>query len=246
MIKIGSAELHRGEALGVLQTLEDESVDAILTDPPYSSGGLTLGQKQKPPSAKYQDSDARKKFPEFYGDNRDQRSFFRWATLWLAECNRVARTGAACMVFTDWRQLPTIADALQAGGWLWRNIVVWDKPTARPSKGEFRRQCEFILLGVKDKLRPAHERCLPGVFRHCIVTGTKRRHMTEKPVPLLRNLLEITPEGGTVLDPFMGSASTGQACLETGRKFIGVEMSDDYFAIACDRMTEITSWGLSG
>ncbi|MBU1002806.1 MAG: site-specific DNA-methyltransferase [Proteobacteria bacterium] len=242
MIKIGDAQLHQGEALGILATMEDNSVDAILTDPPYSSGGMTLGQKHRPPSEKYQSTSA-KKFPEFSGDNRDQRSFMSWATLWLAECHRIAKPGSVCMMFTDWRQLPTMSDALQAGGWLWRRIVIWDKPTARPSMGEFRNQCEFVLVGTKGQFAPVHKRCLPGIFRQSIVSGPSRKHMTEKPVPLLRNLMEITPEGGTILDPFMGSASTGQACLETARKFVGIEMTEAYFDIACDRLSEITSWG---
>ena len=184
-----------------------------------------------------------KQFPDFQGDHRDQRSFFRWATLWLAECHRVAKPGAAALVFTDWRQLPVMSDALQAGGWLWRNAVVWDKPTSRPLKGEFKRQCEFILVGTKGKFDPAHGRCLPGLFRQSIVSGPARKHMTEKPVPLLRNLLEVTRPGATILDPFMGSASTGQACLDTDRRFIGMEMTEAYFKIACDRLSELTSWG---
>ena len=75
------------------------------------------------------------------------------------------------------------------------------------------------------------------------MSGPSRKHMTEKPVPLLRNLLEVTPEGGTILDPFMGSGSTGQACLETARKFIGIEMTDAYFEVASNRLAELASWG---
>lgn len=243
MIQIGKAKVFRGEALGTLKAMADESVDAILTDPPYSSGGITLSQKQRQPSDKYQSTDVKQKFPDFSGDNRDQRSFVIWATLWMAECYRLARPGSMAMVFTDWRQLPTMSDALQAGGWQWRRIVVWDKPTARPSRGEFKNQCEFVLVGVKDKFKPIHSRCLPGIFRQSIVSGAARRHMTEKPVPLLRNLLEVVPEKGIVLDPFMGSGSTGQACFETDRRFVGVEMSEDYFNIAVERLSELTSWG---
>ncbi len=242
MIQIGDATMHQGEALATLRTLDDCSVDAILTDPPYSSGGLSASSRQRPPSEKYQQTNKKKRFADFLGDNRDQRSFITWATLWLSEAYRVAKPGTVCMMFTDWRQLPAMTDALQAGGWIWRSIVVWDKPTARPSKGEFRRQCEFVLIGTKGKFEPVHGRCLPGVFRHSIVSGSKRKHMTEKPVPLLRDLLQISPEGGTVLDPFAGSATTAQACIETGRKFIGVELSDTYFETACERLKELVSW----
>jgi site-specific DNA-methyltransferase (adenine-specific) len=218
--------------------MQDDCVDAILTDPPYSSGGLHTGQRQRPPSEKYQSSDAQRRHAEFHGDNRDQRSFTLWATLWLTECYRVARNGAACMVFTDWRQLPAMTDAMQAGGWTWRGIIVWDKPTARPILGEFRRQCEYVVFGVKGKLAPAHRRCLPGVYRHSIIAHQKRMHMTEKPLPLIHDLLDVTPDDATVLDPFMGSATTGAVCLQTGRKFIGMELSSDYFQIACARLEQ--------
>jgi site-specific DNA-methyltransferase (adenine-specific) len=60
--------------------------------------------------------------------------------------------------------------------------------------------------------------------------------MTEKPLPLLIDLLAISPEGGVVLDPFMGSGSTGAAALSTGRKFIGVEMDNGYYEVACRRV----------
>ncbi len=241
-VQIGDATLHQGEALGILRAMEDESVDAVLTDPPYSSGGLTAGQRQRPPSEKYQQSGVKRQYQDFLGDNRDQRSFVAWATLWLAEAYRVTKPGALCMMFTDWRQLPAMSDALQAGGWIWRNIVVWDKPSARPSRGEFRRQCEFVLIGAKGQFQPAHKRCLRGVFRHAVVSGAKRQHLTEKPVPLLRDLLEIVPEGGTVLDPFAGSATTAQACIETGRKFVGVELSEAYFEVACQRLQTLLPW----
>ncbi|MEZ7196766.1 DNA-methyltransferase [Pseudodesulfovibrio karagichevae] len=227
-----------------LKALDECSIDAVLTDPPYSSGGLTIGQRQQAPSKKYQSSDAQKKFADFPGDNRDQRSFITWATLWLAEAYRVTKPGGVCMMFTDWRQLPAMTDALQAGGWLWRNIVVWDKPTARPSRGEFKRQCEFVLIGSKGKLTPATDRCLPGVYRRSIVASSKRLHLTEKPVPLLHDLLQITPEGCTVLDPFAGSATTAQACLETGRRFIGIELSQTYFETACTRLKTLANWTL--
>ncbi|WP_338670169.1 DNA-methyltransferase [Pseudodesulfovibrio methanolicus] len=221
--------------------METESVDAVLTDPPYSTGGTYAAQRQRPPSEKYQDHDVKTKRSSFTGDNRDQRSFITWATLWLTECHRVTKEGGSCMMFTDWRQLPAMSDALQAGGWVWRNIVVWHKPSARPICGEFTRQCEFVLFGVKDRLARSHRRCLPGVYTQSIVAHQRRMHLTEKPIPLLEALLEVTPPGATILDPFMGSATTGAACQNTGRKFIGIELSPDYFKIAKTRLKAPTN-----
>lgn len=234
MKKAEKARILKGDSLNLLRTLDDESVDAVLTDPPYNSGGIGLGAKQRPTSTKYQSNNVKVQFPDFCGDNRDQRSFVLWATLWLAECHRAAKPGATLMMFSDWRQLPAMTDALQAGGWLWKAVVVWDKPTARPCVGGFKNQCEYVLVGVKGFHNKAHRRCLPGLYRVSIVSGKKRRHCTEKPVPLLKQLLEIAPVDGVVLDPFMGAGSTGQACLETRRRFIGMEMSEAYYSIAQD------------
>lgn len=61
-------------------------------------------------------------------------------------------------------------------------------------------------------------------------------HLTGKPVPLMRDLLEVAKPGGVVLDPFMGGGSTGLACLETGRGFIGIELSPEYYEIASARL----------
>ncbi|MDK2956537.1 MAG: hypothetical protein PWQ57_2033 [Desulfovibrionales bacterium] len=238
MFQVQNATMIQGEALTRLFDMPSECIDAILTDPPYSTGGTYAGQRQQRTALKYQSSRTKTRYLDFPGDNRDQRSFLAWASLWLTQCYRVARPGGVLMVFIDWRQLPVLSDALQAGGWTWRHILVWDKPTARPMLGDFKNQCEFVLVGAKGKFSPWRRACLPGVFRCSIVAPTKRRHMTEKPVPLLEDLLQIVPEGGTVLDPFAGSGATGAACLRTGRTFIGMEMCPGYYEIACERLRE--------
>ncbi len=73
--------LYRGDALAVLSVLSDNSVDAILTDPPYSSGGVTLGARQAEPSHKYQSSETKRQYPPMLGDAKDQRSWTMWCTL---------------------------------------------------------------------------------------------------------------------------------------------------------------------
>ena len=87
-----------GFAADVLRAMPSESVDAIITDPPYSSGGMTAADRKAPPSRKYQRDDTQTQFPDFTGDNRDQRSFLLWSTLWLEQCRRVAKPGARMVV----------------------------------------------------------------------------------------------------------------------------------------------------
>lgn len=93
--------LYHGDALGILTTLPDAGMDAVLTDPPYSSGGVTLGARQADPAQKYQSSGTKRHYPPMLGDAKDQRSWTMWCTLWLGECWRIARDGAPLMVFTD-------------------------------------------------------------------------------------------------------------------------------------------------
>ena len=234
MTKHDAYIIHQGDAYTFLRTLPDGYVDAVITDPPYSSGGVTLSARQAESAAKYQQSGTVKRYPAMLGDGKDQRSFTAWCMLWLGECRRIARDGAALLLFTDWRQLPSMTDALQGAGWLWLGIVPWNKRSARPQMGKFRQQCEYILFASKGKFTPASRACLPGLYDYAVVARQKV-HITGKPVELLKALMAITPDGCLVLDPFLGGGTTAVAALETGRRCIGVELSPEYAAIATDR-----------
>ncbi|PTY03019.1 DNA methylase [Verrucomicrobia bacterium LW23] len=231
--------LYQGDSLRILQTLPTASVDAVVTDPPYSSGGMTTGARQAQTSTKYVLTGTKVQRPEFCGDNRDQRSFTLWASLWLAECLRVTRPGGVLLSFIAWRQLPSMTDAVQVGGWIWRGIVPWDKTEGvRPQMGFFRAQCEYIItathgpMGNQGRTRRI---CMPGCFRES-VHSREKLHITGKPVELMKRLLDILPAGSVVLDPFAGSGTTLVAARANGMHSIGVEMSDEYCAIARDRL----------
>ena len=142
-------EVRRGEAMRLLAKLPDAYVDAVITDPPYSSGGQFRGDRTASTTLKYQNAEQPRVHAEFTGDSRDARGWAFWCALWLAECHRVARDGAPVCMFTDWRQLPAATDVLQAGGFVHRGIAVWDKGEGvRPQLGRFRNQCEFIAWGT--------------------------------------------------------------------------------------------------
>lgn len=232
-------ELHAGDSLPRLVHMPDASVDAVITDPPYCSGGASARTRTLDPVKKYQQTGTQRQYPTFGGDNRDQRSYFAWATLWLAECYRIARETAPCLVFIDWRQLPVMTDAVQAAGWVWRGVVPWDKTEgARPNKGGFRAQAEYVIWATKGPVavRPDSP-CMPGVFRQ-VVRQADKHHLTGKPTQLMRELVRIVQPGGTVLDPFMGSGTTGVAALQAGLSFIGIEASPEIFSIAEQRIAD--------
>jgi site-specific DNA-methyltransferase (adenine-specific) len=226
-------QLHRGDCLDILPTIPDASVDAVLVDPPYSSGGLFRGDRAKPADQKYVcDHEVVNFHPGFSGDSRDQRSYAIWCERWLSRCFFLAKSSAVACIFTDWRQIATTIDSLQVAGWIYRGIVAWDKTDgARPTMGRFKAQCEYVVWGSAGPLSEARGvGCLAGVFRHAPFRG--KRHIAGKPLGLMKDLVEICPVGGTVIDPFMGSGTTGIACVETGRDFIGIEIDPGYFALA--------------
>lgn len=224
----------QGDCLKLLTQFEPNTFDAIITDPPYASGGRTQAEKNKPTARKYS-SMGKEAPPDFDGDSKDQRSWARWAMEWLVECRRIAKPGAPCCVFIDWRQLPNLTDALQWAGWIWRGIAVWDKGNSRPQKGRFRAQAEYIVWGSNGDMpvsRPVS--CLPGVFKHG--NPQKRIHLTEKPLQLMRDIVKITEPGGYILDPFAGAGTTILAALLEGYRAVGIEMSEVYEKLARERI----------
>lgn len=228
--------LLHGEAFSTLRELADETIDALITDPPYSSGGQFKGDRASSASTKYSRADGT---PDFTGDNRDQRGFLAWATLWLSESFRACKPGAIVALFTDWRQLPITTDALQSGGFTWRGVIPWNKPNPRPRKGAFAQGSEFVVWGTKGSCATEGECHALKPWLYAPPHYTKRVHLTEKPVDLLRELVRVCPAGGVVLDPFAGSGATGVAALLEGRRFLGVELSAEYHARALARLHEV-------
>ncbi|MFI5804400.1 DNA-methyltransferase [Streptomyces sp. NPDC051561] len=239
--------LHQGDALSVLATLPDGCVDSVITDPPYNSGGRTAKERtSRSARQKYVSADAKHTLPDFTGENMDQRSYTRWLTQIMTEAHRATKVGGTALLFTDWRQLPATSDAFQAAGWLWLGILTWHKPQARPQKGKFRQDCEYIVWGAKGRIdadrNPVY---LPGLYSASQPSGKARRHITQKPVSVMRELVKICPENGTVLDFTAGSGSTGVAALLEGRSFIGIERTREYAEIAADRLAETVSQTLT-
>lgn len=233
-----SATVHQGDALQVLPTLDTGSVDALITDPPYNSGGRTPAARRGDTArGKYVSGDAMHDLADFAGDNRDQRGYLAWLSLLLGEGLRLTRPGGSALVFTDWAQLPTTSDAMQAAGWTWRGIIPWHKPLTRPVKDGFKRECEYVLWATHgEPYRHAPTIYLPGYLRGSQPRGKERQHITQKPVEVMRELVRIAPEGGTVLDPCTGAGTTGVAALAESRRFIGIEYTKHYADIARQRL----------
>lgn len=176
--------LH-GDSLQILRQFEPNSFDAIITDPPYASGGSSQTTKNRSTNEKYSSMSKDKALPDFDSDQMDQLSWMFWTAAWLQDARRIAKPGAPVCLFIDWRQLPAMTLALQWAGWTWRGVAVWDKVASRPQKGRFRQQSEYIVWGSNGKM-PLERNvgCLPGVFRY--PNPQNRIHVTEKPLQLMQ------------------------------------------------------------
>lgn len=239
-----------GDCLDVLRALPDACVDAVVTDPPYSSGGFTRGDRQQGVAAKYQQSGQEKQWAPFSGDNRDSRSWAFWCLMWLTEARRVTRPNGYCLLFTDWRQLPTTTDVMQAGEWQWRGLVSWDKGrgSRAPHKGYFRHQCEYVVWGTNGGCDvPPNDDPRGGPWSGSFtvpVLQSDKHHMTGKPTPLMRELVKVCPPGGLILDPFAGSGTTGVAAALEGRRCLLVEKTPAYAAVCRERIAKVFAPGL--
>lgn len=225
-----------GDALEVLRALPNDSVDAVITDPPYCSGGRSINAKQQGTGRKYEKNQYER--PDFVGDEKDSRGWLAWCGLWISECYRILKAGGYFISFCDWRQLPTATDAIQIGGISWRGIAVWNKgPGSRaPHKGYFRHQCEFLVWGTKGPCDTQGEGPFPGCYEYHVKQSDKY-HMAGKPTPLMAELCKIVPEGGIIVDPFAGSGTTCVAAKQMGRQYIGIEKMEEYYKIAGERLS---------
>ena len=236
-------DLYLGDALAIIPELSGP-IDAVIADPPYSSGAGSHAARMKPPETKYVHSGQKMKWHTFLGDQMDGRAWTHWCALWAGLCRELTRDGGYFLIFADWRRVAQAGDAMQMARWIRRGQIAWDKTeSTRPQRGAFRAQCEYIQWGSKGAL----DRQLgpwPGCFRHRVIPSQKH-HMTGKPLPLMAQLVEAAPIGGLILDPFMGSGSTGVAALKKGRRFIGIELDGHYFEVAKARIQETIDDGNS-
>ncbi len=231
-------EVINGDCLDVLRGMPDASVDAVVTDPPYSSGGQFRGDRTQSTATKYVQTESVDTCrSDFSGDNRDQRSFLLWCSLWMGEARRVTKPGGIIAVFTDWRQLPTTTDAIQCGGWVWRNIGTWWKPGVRMQKGRLSSSAEYVVYGSSG-IPTDGERSPQNVFSCAPVSGKNKEHIAEKPVAVLEWIVGVTPKDSIILDPFCGSGTTGVACSRSGRGFVGIELDERSCDIARRRIAD--------
>lgn len=160
--------------------------------------------------------------------------------MWLMNMYNVLSTTAPFVVFIDRRQLPALADAVQAAGFIWRGVAVWDKTeSVRPTLGRYRQQAEFMVWGSKGPM-PLNPRVgdLPGVY-HYPIKQSDKFHVTGKMTPLIGDLIKIALSG-IILDPFAGSGTTIIAAEKAGHTCYAIELDPGYCEITIERWVKET------
>lgn len=232
----GRHRLIHGDCHQVLSTMPDDSIDCILTDPPYCAA--TRGGTAKQSSAtKYTSSDAKTQYAPFMGDSRDQRAFFIWCSLWMGESHRVTRDGGAMLCFSDYRNLHCVVDAIQVAGWDFDGVIPWVKPRGRPRLGWFQTsRSEFVVIGRKGSNDRQHRVCGPAWLQAS--APSKRIHPTQKPVEIFAELIRFRADWQRICDPFGGSGTSILAAEALGRTCTAIEKSRHYYEAAQTRLAE--------
>jgi DNA modification methylase len=220
--------IYHGDALDVLAAGAVASVDAVVTDPPYCSGGRNQGTARQNFSKSNRDE-------WFLTDNMGTDTYLWWLRQLGGHIFDIASVGSHFYCFTDWRQYTNVVTAFESKGWTLRTCVVWDKMRGGALGSFWRNDHEWIPVFSKGPNRPLPDGSFFNVLHAVKPQGGE--HPTVKPESVIRRLVEAAGDG-VVLDPFMGSGTTLRAAKDLGRRAIGIEVDERYCEIAAKRLSQ--------
>lgn len=214
--------LLHGDCIELMQHIPDGSVDMVLTDPPYGIDYQSCWKKDK--------TDRWNKI------QNDKHPFIEF----IPVVKRVLKPTGCMMVFTRWDVQQKFIDEMNRHGLTVKNVLIWDKVGHGMGdlKRSFASRYESVLFHSENEFRFQGKRP-QDILRVARVPACKMVHPNEKPVALLEMLIcQCSEKDSTVLDLFMGSGSTGVACANTNRNFIGIEVDHRYFETAKQRIRD--------
>lgn len=234
-----NASIANGDCLEMMSSIPSDSVDLIITDPPYNLG--LFMKKRGTNLKKLRDN-------HFIGSGWDDLEYDSWIKLmerFIEESHRVLKRGGSMIVFMSIIKLEPIIKIAQNNRLYYKTVGIWHKtnPMPRNMNLHFVNSTEAWLYFVNEKKTGTFNN--NGSLIHDFIetpTITKKehdlaKHPTQKPVALISHFVKLLSNPNeVVLDPFMGSGSTGVASICNGRKFIGIELSSDYFQISKVRL----------
>lgn len=216
--------IERGDCLELMKDIPDASIDLIVTDPPYLMSYRTNRRKDK----------SHEFCSPIDGDN-DPRLIENY----IRECHRILKDDSAMYMFCNSNKVDYFKRELEKHFKV-KNLIVWVKNnhTAGDLKAQFGKQYEFIFLVNKGRAHIRGKR-ITDIWSFDGVRGNAQVHQNQKPVELLEQcILKHSDEGDLIFDGFLGSGSTCVACVNTNRHYIGFELDEKYFDIACQRLDE--------
>jgi len=214
--------LMQGDCLELMKKTPDGSAGLVVTDPPY---GMDFQSNRRV---------IKDKFAKIKNDQS-----LDWLDGFFSECNRAMSHNTAIYCFCSWHNIDSFKVAFEKHFKL-KNLCVWVKNNhgSGDLKGAYAPKHEFILYGHKGRSLFRETR-VPDVFNFPKVPSSKLVHPTEKNIEMLELFIRNSSDpADVVLDPFMGSGTTGVAAVNTGRDFTGIELDSEYFNIAKSRIQE--------
>lgn len=230
--------IYNEDCIQGMKKLPDNSIDLIVTDCPYHivAGGCSNIPRKDEPSGIF---NRRNTFTQKNAksgklfDNNDVE--FKE---WLPEIYRIVKPNSHVYIMINARNLKELQSECEKVGFKFQQLIVWNKGNATPNR-YYLNSCEFILMLRKGNARNINNMGTKNILSVPNIRGNKT-HPTEKPVDLMKILIENSSnENDIVLDPFFGTGSTLIACVNTHRHYIGYEIDNNYFDIACQRLDEV-------
>lgn len=206
------------DCFDIIKKIEDDSIDLILTDPPY---GIDLTPQRE--NSKFKNT-------KVINDNT-----LEWLDSYVEDIYRISKN-VACF-FCGWQHIDKFKIALEKK-FIIKNILIWNKDWFGMGNN-YRPNYEMIILCCKTNLTtPSNNKSNILTYRR--LSPQKLTHSCEKPIDLLSDLIsELSKEGDVILDTFMGSGSTIDSAKRLNRKYIGIELDENYFNIAKERISNI-------
>jgi len=219
--KDGINQVLCGDALELLKKIPDNSIDLVLTDPPY---GIDYQSSKRVAS---------KKFEKIENDSNGMRLDI------YADLCRVLKQDSVCAVWCSWKNYHEDFVELKKYFDI-KNVIVWHKPGGGIGDLEHSLSTDYELCIIAHKgKRKINGKRIGSVWTFSKVNPIAMKHPTQKPSNIICQLISCFSTSGTILDPFMGSWTTAKACQELGRNFIGCDLEEDYCRIGERRLNEV-------
>lgn len=231
--------IYNGDCIIEMQKIANNSVDLILTDPPYNLGNFMINRSTN--LAKMRENF----FANAGWDNLDFDEWVDHMDKFFKDASRVIKVGGSMIIFMSIIKVESIIKLAEKYGFYYKTTGIWHKlnPMPRNMNLHFVNSTEaWVYFTYKKKTGTFNNenKMIHDFIETSVVSNGEKKvgkHPTQKPIALLEHFVKLlSNEGDLVIDPFMGSGSTGVVCKKLNRNFIGVELDKEYYEIAQRRL----------